>query len=42
MNPNNTINSDPATLSVQARPVNVPLSGYAKVLSQMARLPFGN
>ncbi len=32
INPYNSINSDPATLNVQARPVTVPLSGYAKTV----------
>jgi hypothetical protein len=32
INPYNSIDSDPATLNVQARPVTVPLSGYAKVV----------
>jgi hypothetical protein len=31
-NPYTSINSDPATLNVQARPVNVPINGYAKVV----------
>jgi hypothetical protein len=31
-NPYTSINSDPATLNVQARPVTVPLDGYAKVV----------
>jgi hypothetical protein len=31
-NPQTTIDSDPATLNVQARPVTVPITGYAKVV----------
>jgi Concanavalin A-like lectin/glucanases superfamily len=31
-NPSTSIDSDPATLNVQARPVNVPISGYANVV----------
>ncbi|WP_083809024.1 LamG-like jellyroll fold domain-containing protein [Pedosphaera parvula] len=32
MNPYTSVDSDPATLNVQARPVDVPVNGYAKVV----------
>jgi Concanavalin A-like lectin/glucanases superfamily len=32
INPQTSIDSDPATLNVQARPVTVPITGYAKVV----------
>jgi len=33
INPQTSIDSDPATLNVQARPVTVPITGYAKIVA---------